>query len=102
MPVGNMHLVGLDLGQGGTGPGPSGASLQPGNPWAEREAKQIAWLKADLAAVDRAVTLELGRIIALYCPLIHFIPDSRTDLVLLYLKRQCDRTLGDAVGDGRI
>ena len=62
-----MHLVGLDLGQGGTGTGPSGASLQPGNPWAEREAKQIAWLKADLAAVDRAVTLELGRIIALYC-----------------------------------
>jgi arylsulfatase A-like enzyme len=28
-------------------------------------------------------------------PLIHFIPDSLTYSVALFLKRQCDRTLGD-------
>ena len=27
-------------------------------------------------------------------PLIHFIPDSRTSSVPLFLKRQCDQTLG--------
>jgi hypothetical protein len=31
-------------------------------------------------------------------PLIHFIPDSLTYSVPLYLKRQCDRTLGTAGG----
>ena len=34
-------------------------------------------------------------------PLIHFIPDSRTYSVSLFLKRRCDRTLGAADADGR-
>ena len=33
-------------------------------------------------------------------PLIHFIPDSRTYSVSLFLKRRCDRTLGAADADG--
>ena len=53
--IGNMHLVGLDLGQTGVGTGPGTLAETPG-PWADREAKQIAWLKQDLAAVDRKVT----------------------------------------------
>jgi hypothetical protein len=36
----------------------------------------------------------LGRIVAVYYILIHFIPDFLTYLVPLFLKRQCDRTLG--------
>jgi hypothetical protein len=31
-------------------------------------------------------------------PLIHFIPDSLRESVLLFLKRQCDRTLGLLAG----
>ena len=34
-------------------------------------------------------------------PLIHFIPDSLTYSVPLFLKRQCDRTLGAAAADRR-
>ena len=42
---------------------------------------------------QRGALLGLGRIVALP-PLIHFIPDSLTYSVHLFLKRQCDRTLG--------
>jgi hypothetical protein len=45
-----------------------------------------------------AVVLGLGRIVALPPPLIRFIPDSLTYSVPLFLKRQCDRTLGGARG----
>ena len=36
------------------------------------------------------VYLGLGRIVALYYPLILFIPESLTYLLPLFLKRQCD------------
>ena len=37
--------------------------------------------------------LGLGRIVALYHLLIHFIPDLLTDSAPLFLKRQCEQTL---------
>ena len=40
------------------------------------------------------VLLGLGRVVAFVPPLIHFIPDSLTYSVPLFLKRRCDRTLG--------
>jgi hypothetical protein len=43
--------------------------------------------------------LGLGRIVALYHLLIYFIPDSLSYSVPLFLKRQCDRTLGDPRAD---
>jgi hypothetical protein len=39
-------------------------------------------------------SLGLGRIVVFAIPLILFIPDSLTYSVPLFLKRQCDRTLG--------
>ena len=36
----------------------------------------------------------IGCIVLFVLPLIHFIPDLLTYSVLLFLKRQCDRTLG--------
>ena len=51
-----MHLVGLDLGQNGQQVGPSNTTGENPGYWKEQQAEQIAWLKKDLAAVDRAVT----------------------------------------------
>jgi hypothetical protein len=46
-----------------------------------------------------AVMLGPGRIVAVHpCPFSHFIPYSLRESVALCLKRQCDRTLGDARG----
>jgi hypothetical protein len=42
----------------------------------------------------------LGRMCRLVLPCIHFIPDSLRYSVPLFLKRQCDRTLGRARPDG--
>jgi ankyrin repeat protein len=52
-----------------------------------------------VAAVLRVeVGLGLGRIVALYHLLILFIPESLTYSVPVFLRRQCDRTLGRAAG----
>merc|ERR1711998_742089 len=52
--LGQLHLVGLDLGQGGTGVGPSDEQSNPF--WEAMEKEQVAWLEKDLSAVDRSVT----------------------------------------------
>ena len=65
---------------------------------AEAHAEVAAALGLRAAAV---VELGLGRIVALYScvlPPIHFIPYSLKYSVSLFLKRQCDRTLGGAGG----
>jgi hypothetical protein len=49
---------------------------------------------SEVAAVGITVRLGLGRIVALYHRLVHFIPESLAYSVPLFLKRQCDRTLG--------
>lgn len=54
--IGSMHLVGLDLGQNGQQVGPSNTTGENPKYWQEQQADQIAWLKKDLAAVDRKVT----------------------------------------------
>ena len=55
--LGSMHLVGLDLGQNGQQVGPANTSTAGGPAfWREQQAEQIAWLKKDLASVDRNVT----------------------------------------------
>jgi hypothetical protein len=46
------------------------------------------------------VAVGLGRIVALYHLLIHVTPESLTYSVPLFLKRQCDRTLGADAGSG--
>jgi hypothetical protein len=55
-----------------------------------------AWcLGVEAAAINATgARLGLGRIVALCDLLIHFIPESLTYSVPLFLKRQCDRTLG--------
>ena len=50
-----MHLVGLDLGQSGQQVGPSNTTGENPNYWRDQQADQIAWLKKDLAKVDRKV-----------------------------------------------
>ena len=40
-----------------------------------------------------------GRIVALHYRSSTFMPDSVRDSVPLYLKRQCDRTLGGGMGE---
>jgi hypothetical protein len=54
--IGQMHLVGLDLGQNGQQVGPSNTTGEMPKFWEEMQAKQIAWLRKDLQAVDRNKT----------------------------------------------
>ena len=49
--------------------------------------------------VESRVGVGLGRIVALHHLLIHFIPDLLTYSVPLFLKRQCDRTLGEQLSE---
>ena len=48
-----------------------------------------------------AVSVGLGRIVALYDLLIHFIPDPLTYSVPVFLKRHCDRILGQRAAGRR-
>ena len=61
----------------------------------QKEGSQQTRTKAKLIEETlRAVLLGLGRIVALYHLLILFTPESQTYSVPLFLKRQCDYTLG--------
>ena len=62
-------------------------------------------LKATLAGMHALLpqteaSLGLGRVVAFVRPLIHFIQDSPTYSVPLFLRRRCDRTL-DPTGSRR-
>ena len=59
---------------------------------------QLAQLLGQLVVF---LTLGLGRVVASYHLLIHAIPKSLTYSVPRFLKRQCDRTLGEPARRGR-
>jgi hypothetical protein len=56
----------------------------------------LVYAAADLGPETDAVTPRARSHCRFAPPLIHFIPESLTYSVPLFLKRQCDRTLGDA------
>lgn len=92
--VGQMHLVGLDLGQNGQHVGPSNTTGESPEFWEDMQKEQIQWLRADLAAVDRKVTPWV--MVMSHYPFYHTVLEDNADMsAAWYVSPEAEEFVGE-------